>query len=154
MREREASNPLKYLLLLESIALLAPAALVIVWGGRVALGGVLPPWSAGDYGPWAWRWRLLGLYLVTAVFGSIAMLEVARVLLATMYGRYLGWRRRATLAAVSGVIAVVAGAVGLSAFGNNQPPPMLASIAVLVGPAALLCVHLGWLQFRLGRKSC
>ena len=140
-------------LILESAVLLAPVAVVTVVGGTVAVAGVLPLWSAEDYGPLAWRWQLFGLYLLTSAFGTVAMLEVMRVLLATMAGRYLAWRRRTTFAAVSGVVAVVAGAVGLSAVGNNQPPPLFFSLAVLVGPVGLLCVQLGWLQVRLGRAA-
>lgn len=140
-------------LILESAVLLAPVAVVTVVGGRVAVAGVLPLWPAQDYGPLAWRWQLFGLYLLTCAFGTVAMLEVMRVLLATMAGRYLGWRRRTTLAALSGVVAVAAGAVGLSAVGNNQPPPLLFGIAVLVGPVGLLCVQLGWLQIRFGRAA-
>lgn len=79
-------------------------------------------WAMG-HGRWAWRWQLFGLYLLACAFGTIAILEIVRVLHATMNGRYLGWRRRTTFAALSGVVAVVVGAVGLSAVGNNQPPP-------------------------------
>jgi hypothetical protein len=136
---------------LESAVLLAPVAVVTLVGGRVAVAGVLPLWPAEDHGPLAWRWQLFGLYLLTCALATIAMLEVVRVLLATMSGRYLGWRRRTTFAALSGVVAVVAGAVGLSAVGSNQPPPLLFSLSVLVGPVGLLCVQLGWLQVRLGR---
>lgn len=153
MRDRSAlTHFMKLLFTLESIALLAPVTLFWMIPVVVALGELIlePELMYGDRG---FRLQILGLLMVSVVFGAIALVEVTRIVTATLHERALAWSKRTILSAVSGGIATIAGGVFLYHGEEQTPLEKVIHAVVLVGPALLLCGHLWWLQAWLGRRA-
>lgn len=153
MRDRSALTIfMKLLFTLECIALLAPVTLFWMIPVGVALGELIlePELMYGDRG---FRLQILGLLMVSVVFGAIALVEVARIVTVTLHERALAWSKRTILSVVSGGIATIAGSV-LLYFGEEQTPlEKVIHALVLVGPVLFLCGHLWWLQVWLGRRA-
>jgi hypothetical protein len=153
MRDRSALTIfMKLLFTLECIALLAPVTLFWMIPVVVALGELIlePELMYGDRG---FRLQILGLLLVSVVFGAIALVEVTRIVTVTLHEIALPWNKRTVFSVVSGVIATIS--VGFLLYLGEEQAPLEKVIhaLVLVGPALLLCGHLWWLQVWLGRRA-
>ena len=146
---------LKIMLALECIVLLAPAILMMMMAGVVALGSLMPLSDPG-YWPWHLHLQALGVFAVPSVFGMFAVVEVSRIAIAVLRDRAIALIRRTLLSAVSGGIAAIAGWAGLYVLGKDQGQTPLGAATVtlvLVGPVLFLSGQLWWLQVRLRRRA-
>lgn len=143
---------MKLLFTLESIALLAPVMLFWMIPVVVALGNLMLDPNL-IYGDWGFRLQIFGILMVSVVFGAIALVEVIRIVIATLHEKALAWGKRTILSAVSGGIATIAGGVTLYLGEEQTSLEAVIYALVLLGPVLFLCGHLWWIQVWLGRRA-
>jgi hypothetical protein len=153
VRDRSALTLfMKLLFTLESIALLAPVTLFWIIPVVVALGNLMLDPSL-MYGDWGFRLQIFGFLMVSVFFGAIALVEVVRIVIATLHEKALAWSKRTILSVAFGGIATIFGCVLLYIGEEQTPFEKMIHALVLVGPVLFLCGHLWWLQVWLGRRA-